>query len=51
MWVLIVYIQLSNEAYHTVTMQEFEFQNTCQAAGTKIWEFSGRKALWTCVKK
>lgn len=52
MWILVVYLHIfSGESPHTITMQEFDSQLTCQVAGTKIWEFTSRKALWTCVKK
>jgi hypothetical protein len=51
-WVLIVYLQVYHgESPHTITMQEFNGQKNCQAAGTKLWELSGRKTLWACVEK
>lgn len=51
-FVLIVYLKAAtNFAAAAVTMQEFESQATCQAAGTKLWELSGREALWSCMKK
>lgn len=48
-FILLVYLK----TFHSpvITMQEFESQATCQAAGTKIWELSGREALWSCMKK
>ena len=49
-WVLIVYMHTLN-AHTIINMQEFNGQKNCQIAGSKIWEFSGHNALWTCVEK
>lgn len=49
-WVLIVYMHM-NTGNTSVTMQEFNGQKNCQIAGSKIWEFSGHNALWSCVEK
>lgn len=50
-WVLIVYMHSFVYRAPALAMQEFETQATCQAAGTKIWELTGREALWSCMKK
>lgn len=50
-WVLIVYLQAYNGIPQSVAMQEFNGQKNCQIAGTKLWELSGRKAIWSCVEK
>lgn len=49
-WMLIVYLHIAG-AHETVVMQEFNSQETCQAAGNRIWEFSNRRAYWSCLKK
>lgn len=50
-WVLIAYMHSVIYKAPAMSMQEFETQATCQAAGTKLWELSGREVLWACVKK
>jgi len=51
MWVLlVVFINYSN-SNAAISMQEFSSQETCQAAGTKLWELSRQQARWSCVKQ
>lgn len=49
MWILLVVVMTYNNQA-TINMQEFSSQETCQAAGAKIWELTGRRANWSCVK-
>jgi len=53
MWVLLVYLNLAKAPVMEpqVVMQEFESQQTCQAAGSRMWELSGRRINWSCMKK
>lgn len=50
-FVLIVYLKLAYNLAPTMAMQEFDSKETCQAAGTKLWELSGRETNWSCIKK
>lgn len=51
-WVLMVYIQLyAGDTHQTLIMQEFDGRESCEVAGAKVYELSGRKARWTCVRK
>lgn len=50
-WVLLVYMHSVVYRAPAIAMQEFESQATCQAAGTKLWELSGRETNWSCIKK
>jgi hypothetical protein len=49
MWVLLVFFINIDKA--AISMQEFSTQETCQTAGAKMWELSGRRVNWSCVKK
>lgn len=52
MWVLLVYVITKGPIDEPqVVMQEFENRQTCQAAGTRMWELSGRTVKWSCMKK
>ena len=52
MYILIVVMLVtSNNSAHNVSMQEFSSKEACQAAGTKVWELTGREAKWSCVSK
>lgn len=53
MWVLLVYLNMTPGPVTEpqVVMQEFESQKTCQAAGHRMWELSGRRLNWSCMKK
>ena len=49
MWVLLMYLHLNGAP--TIATQEFESQQTCQAAGARMYEFSGHELKWSCLKK
>jgi hypothetical protein len=51
MWVLLVFVMNFNNSVPTVAMQEFESQQSCQLAGARLWELSGRRTNWSCVQK
>lgn len=51
MWVLVVYLTFVTANEPRALMQEFDSQKTCQAAGNRMWELSGRTAKWSCMKK
>ena len=52
MWVLLVYVVTQGPIVEPqVHMQEFESRQTCQAAGARMWELSGRTLKWSCMKK
>lgn len=48
-YILIIYLK----TFHSpvITMQEFASSQTCQAAGNRVWELSGREAMWSCLPK
>ena len=51
-WILLVYLNMPlGNATPRVFTQEFTSQETCQAAGARLWEFSSRTAYWSCLKK
>lgn len=51
-YILIIYLKAAaNFGAAAITMQEFASSQTCQAAGTRVWELSGREAMWSCLPK
>jgi hypothetical protein len=51
MYILIVVMGLGLSHSQTTVFQEFSSKETCQSAGAKVWELSGREARWSCVSK
>jgi hypothetical protein len=51
MYILIVVLGLGMSHAQTTVFQEFSSKETCQAAGAKTWELTGREAKWMCVLK